>query len=82
MERLELERGSLAVLVTFALGEGRLEQIVGEDEVLQAAREDPGLLDARPAGLRLPRLEGIAGAATFTEGFGQELGHDPQAVRR
>ena len=82
MEGLELERGALAVLITFALREGRLQRIVGEDEVLQTAREDPGLLDARPAGLRLSRLEGVTGAATFTEGFGQELGHDPQAVRR
>ena len=82
MEGLELQRGALAILIALALGEGGLQRVVREDEMLQAAREHPRLLDARPAGLRLSRLEGVAGAATFTEGFGQELGHGPQAVRR
>ncbi len=46
--------------------------VVGQDEVLEAARQGS---DARQTLSSTVRFERIAGAAAFAEGFGQDLGH-------
>ena len=47
-------------------------RVVGQDEVLQAARQDLDALEADP---RTRGFERVAGAAPFAERFGQDLGH-------
>ena len=73
VERVQLMRGLLAI----GVAAGRCHRLVhrrlvGQDEVLQPARQD---LDALEAGTRPRRFERVAGAAPFAEGFGQDLGH-------
>lgn len=68
----------LGRLLAIGLAAGRghrfvQRRVVGHDEVLQAARQDPDALELRGPGRG--RLERVARSAPFAEGFGQDLGH-------
>ena len=74
VEGVQLLGGLLAIGVA-AGGRHRLVErgLVGQDEVLEAARQDLDALERAARGRG--GLERVAGAAPFAEGFGQDLGH-------
>ena len=75
VEGLHLRGRSTTLIVAAGVGQGRLEGIVGHDEVPEPAHEAPRLGHGRALRLGRTGLERIARATAFAERFGEDLGH-------